>query len=43
MRAPWFVLGFLLGVLSQDQGAAEVAYDLGRWTRCAVIICEDGE
>mgnify|MGYP004194136151 CR=1 FL=1 len=39
MRVPWLLIGFFLGVLSQDPGAAAVAHDLGAWTRCAVIEC----
>lgn len=40
MRWPWFLLGFFLGVLAQNDGAAKVAYDVGRWMRCIVIECQ---
>lgn len=41
MRIPWLYIGFCLGVLSQHDGMAALAYDLGVWTRCAVVECPE--
>ena len=34
-RFMW-LLGFILGVLSQDDGLAQIAHDIGEWTRSAI-------
>jgi hypothetical protein len=32
-RLPWLMIGYILGVASNNPGLAAVAYDLGRATR----------
>ena len=32
-RAPWLMIGFILGTLANDPGVAQVAHDLGAATR----------
>lgn len=36
MRVPWFLLGYIVGVLSMDEDTAAIAFDLGVWTRAAL-------
>lgn len=41
MRPPLFLLGFILGIVSQDPKVAAVAYDLGAFIRCTVTDCQE--
>lgn len=39
-RIPWLIIGFILGVMSQDDAATQIAYDLGVWTRGILGLAE---
>lgn len=40
MKVLIFALGFLAGVMSQNEQVAQKAFELGETTRCAVLDCE---
>lgn len=39
MKILIFALGFIAGVMSQNEQVAEKAFELGETTRCAVMEC----